>query len=60
MLIHCTQALLDRLALEPRELESPHGYERMPQALMAWHAGLITLDRRKVVVFMNNATRVPR
>jgi len=26
---------------------------------MAWHAGLITLDRRKVVVFMNNATRYP-
>ena len=57
MLIQCTKALLRELALEPDGIKEPHGYEDMPQALMAWHAGIVELGSDKAVVLMNNATR---
>lgn len=59
MLIQCTKALLRELALEPDGIKEPHGYEDMPQALMAWHAGIVELGSDKAVVLMNNATRYP-
>ncbi len=59
MLIQCTKTLLERLALSPSELSSPEGYEQLPLALTAWQANLVTLDRRKALILMNNATRFP-
>ena len=59
MLIQCTKALLDKLGLSPDELKPAQGHENMPEALLAWHAGLVNIDRRKTVVLMNNASRYP-
>lgn len=59
MLIQCTKALLDKMKISPSELKSPAGHEQLPQALMAWHANIVNMDRRKTVVLMNNATRYP-
>ncbi len=59
MLIQCTKALLDKMKISPDELKSPEGYEQLPQALLAWHANIVNLDRRKTIVLMNNATRYP-
>ncbi len=57
MLIQCTKALLNKMKINPSELKSPEGYEQLPHALMAWHANLVNIDRRKAGVLMNNATR---
>jgi len=59
VLIQCTKALLDRMKISPSELKSPEGYEQLPHALMAWHANIVNIDRRKAIVLMNNATRFP-
>jgi len=59
VLIQCTKALLDKMNIGASELKSPEGYEELPHALMAWHANLVNMDRRKAVVLMNNATRYP-
>lgn len=50
MLIQCTKKLLDVLKLNPTE-----GAEEIP--LFSWHANLITINRRKTVVLMNNKNR---
>ncbi len=57
MLIQCTKDLLNRMRISPSELKSPEGYEQLPHALMAWHANIVNIDRRKAIVLMNNATR---
>jgi hypothetical protein len=59
MLIQCTKKLLDKLGLHKDNLEPPYGSEDFPESLMAWHANLITLNRRKAIVLMNNETRFP-
>ncbi|MEA4884977.1 MAG: plasmid pRiA4b ORF-3 family protein [Clostridia bacterium] len=59
MLVQCTKGLLGKMGISPGELKSPEGYEQLPHALMAWHANLVSMDRRKAIVLMNNATRYP-
>lgn len=59
VLIQCTKALLDKVKISPSELKSPEGYEELPCALMAWQANLVSINRRKAIVLMNNATRYP-
>lgn len=59
MCLYSTKALLDKMNIGASELKSPEGYEELPHALMAWHANLVNMDRRKAVVLMNNATRYP-
>ncbi len=59
MLIQCTKALLDKMGIRRSELKSPEGYEQFPDSLMAWHANLVNIDRRKAVILMNNETRYP-
>lgn len=52
MLIQCTRKLLDKLKVKPedaREIES--------DSLFAWHANLLTTDRRNVVVLVNDHNR---
>lgn len=50
MLIQCTGKLLEKLNVQPaqRSEEDP---------LFCWHANLITINRRKVVVFVNDKNR---
>ena len=59
MLIQCTKKLLDKLGLPKDNLEPPYGFENFPESLMAWHANLVILDRRKAIILMNNETRFP-
>ncbi|AGK54017.1 plasmid pRiA4b ORF-3 family protein [Bacillus sp. 1NLA3E] len=50
MLIQCTKKLLEQLKLNPEsEVEG--------EALFSWHANLITLNRRKTVVLVNDQNR---
>ena len=51
MLIKCTQKLLDELKLRPA------GGDATP-SFFCWHAHCITLNRHKVVLVMNDATRM--
>lgn len=57
MIIQCTKALLEKLEIQKSDLVSPEGYERFPESLMGWHANLVTIHRRKVMILMNNETR---
>ena len=59
MIIQCTKALLDKLEIQKSDLVSPEGYEQFPKSLMGWHANLVTIHRRKVMILMNNETRYP-
>jgi hypothetical protein len=57
MLIQCTKSLLDQLGLKNSELYPPEGHEQFPNSFMAWHANVVTIDRKKAIVLMNNETR---
>lgn len=59
MIIQCTKALLDKLNIDKNDLVSPSGYEQYPESFMAWHANLVTIHRRKVMILMNNESRYP-
>ena len=50
MLIQCTKKLLDKLNIEPAQ-------RREEDPLFCWHANLITINRRKVVAFVNDKNR---
>ncbi|MFY3790192.1 plasmid pRiA4b ORF-3 family protein [Ureibacillus sp. MALMAid1270] len=50
MIIHCTKKLLDQLKKEPMLVD-----EENP--LMSWHANLLTINRRKTVVLVNDKNR---
>ena len=50
MLIQCTKKLIDQLKINPAK-----GVEEKP--LFSWHANLITINRRKVVVLVNDKNR---
>lgn len=59
MLIQCTKALLDKLELSKNELKSAEGQDTFPESLMAWQAHFVTINRRKAIILMNNASRSP-
>ncbi len=59
MIIQCTKALLDKLPTEKDELVSPEGYIDCPESFYGWQANIITINRRKAIVFMNNFARYP-
>lgn len=50
MLIQCTKKLLDQLKIKP-------DLEKQETPLFSWHANLITIDRRKTIVLMNDSSR---
>ncbi|MBO1005898.1 plasmid pRiA4b ORF-3 family protein [Pseudogracilibacillus auburnensis] len=50
MLIHCTKKLLDELKIKPEPQEEQDDF-------FSWHANLITMNRRKTVLVMNNKNR---
>jgi len=50
MLIQCTQKLLTQLKIKPEPKQEDH-------PLFAWHAHLLTIKRRKTVVFINDSNR---
>ena len=50
MQIRCTKKLLDTLKVVPEEMTEE-------DALFSWHANLLMINRRKVVVLMNDFSR---
>ena len=57
MYIQCTKALLEKLKIEKSELLPTKSCEDGAAGFYSWHAHFITINRRKVVVCMNNLTR---
>ncbi len=51
MLIQCTKKLLDELKITPAVSEEEYN------PLFSWHANLLTINRRKTVVLMNDSNR---
>lgn len=52
MQIHATKKLLDALPFSVEEIP-----EEEAQSLYSWHANLLTINRRKTVVLMNDSSR---
>jgi hypothetical protein len=52
MLIRCTKKLLTELKITPTEVEEVN-------PLFSWHANVLLLNRRKVVVLVNDLTQYP-
>ncbi|MFS0862217.1 plasmid pRiA4b ORF-3 family protein [Fredinandcohnia sp. 179-A 10B2 NHS] len=50
MLIQCTKKLLDELKMKP-------GQEIVEDDLFSWHANIITINRKKTVVMVNDKNR---
>ena len=59
MIIQCTKKVLDTLKIDAAKIVSPEGFDQLPESLYAWQANIITINRRKVLVLMNNETRFP-
>lgn len=59
MIIQCTKTVLEKLNVPTSNLVSPEGYEQFPESLMSWHANIVTIHRRKVLILMNNEARYP-
>lgn len=59
MIIQCTKKVLDTLDINASKLVSPDGFDQYPESLFGWHANIVTIYRRKVLVLMNNETRFP-
>ncbi|WP_339173297.1 hypothetical protein MKY51_14360 [Solibacillus sp. FSL R5-0691] len=59
MIIQCTKKVLDTLNVDASQLVSPDGFDQYPESLFGWHANIVTIYRRKVLVLMNNETRFP-
>lgn len=59
MIIQCTKKALAMLNIDDSSLVSPEGFDQYPESLFAWHANIDTINRRKVLVLMNNETRFP-
>ena len=57
MLIQCTKKLLDRLHAEPERKKDTESRSETEE-FFAWHANILTVDRRKVLMFVNNRTRL--
>lgn len=59
MIIQCTKKALDALNVDVSKLVTPDGFDKYPESLFGWHANIVTINRRKVLVLMNNETRFP-
>lgn len=59
MLIQCTKKLLDKIGVKDNELASRGNNEQFPESFNAWHANIVTFNRKKVIILMNNETKYP-
>lgn len=59
MIIQCTKKVLDTLNVDAKQLVAPDCFDQYPESLLGWHANIVTIYRRKVLVLMNNETRFP-
>ena len=56
MLLQCTKTMQNKLKINDGDLEHHQGHEI---DFYAWHVHMITIDRRRIFVLMNNVTRYP-
>lgn len=59
MLIQCTKTLRDKIGIKESELVAYDQNEAFPESFTAWQANIITMNRKKAIVLMNNETRYP-
>lgn len=59
MLFQCTKAMLDKIDVKEDALVSKDGREAFPESFKSWHVHIVTMDRRKAIVLMNNETYYP-
>lgn len=59
MLIQCTKKLLDQIGVKENELASRDNNEHFPDSFNAWHANIVTFNRKKAIILMNNETKYP-
>lgn len=61
MIIQCTKKVLDKLGIKEAE-KAPNAAslekEEMKAMLHSWHVNLLTIDRRKVLLFLNDLATV--
>src|SRR5690625_3648250 len=57
MLIQGTKKFLDAIGVKPSELAAPDTHLELPNSFMAWHANVIPIGRRKMIVLVNNESR---
>ena len=61
MIIQCTKKVLDKLGIKDAE-KAPNvtssGNEEITAMLHSWHVNLLTRDRRKVLLFLNDLANV--
>lgn len=59
MYIQCTKKMLDKLDSEKIRMVSADECDDGADGFYSWHVNYITINRRKVIVCMNNLTRYP-
>lgn len=59
MYIQCTKKMLDKLDSEKIRMVSADESDDGADGFYSWHVNYITINRRKVIVCMNNLTRYP-
>ena len=59
MYLQCTKKMLDKMDMQSIEMFPADDCDDGAEGLYSWHVNLITLNRRKAIVCMNNLTRYP-
>lgn len=59
MYIQCTKKMSDKMGLKKMEQIRPDDGRKEADSFYSWHVNYITVNRRKVIVCMNNRTRYP-
>lgn len=59
MIIQCTKKVLDTLNVDAAQIVSAEGFDQFPESMYGWHANIVTIQRRKVLVLINNESRFP-
>ena len=61
MIIQCTKNVLEKLGLKSAEKApavTASGNEELKAQLHSWHVNLLTIDRKKILLFLNDLTSV--
>lgn len=59
MYLQCTKKMLDKMDMQSTEMFQADDCDDGAEGFYSWHVNLITLNRRKAIVCMNNLTRYP-
>lgn len=59
MYLQCTKKMLDKMNMQRIKMIPAADCDDGADGFYSWHVNLITLNRRKAIVCMNNLTRYP-